>query len=645
MRMILSIDIGSVTASYVLLDGDGNIILSDYKAHRGEPGACISSMLEQSGIDDEIVPVAVGSCPEFITGARRVDDTVAWVTAALKHHPKLRSLLVVGGERFGLITLDGNGGYQRMKTNTSCAAGTGSFLDQQARRLNLEDGAQLAELALTNTGSVPTIASRCSVFAKTDIIHAQQEGYSVEEICDGICLGLARNAADVLFDNGKVEGPVVFIGGVAANGAVRRHLDLYLGIELVSDDYAPLYGAIGAAYCVLNDGDLPEIIHPRGLVTSHNEGREYFFPKLDLSDSVYPDFDDHSHYLYTPTASWRESAAIDNPVEVDCYSSPDQGTSDAIIGIDIGSTSTKSVVVSPEGTVYSGFYTRTAGKPVEAVQALFEAVDNWVKKAGAELSFSGAATTGSGRKLIGEIVNADLVIDEISAHARAAVDLQPNVDTIIEVGGQDSKFTSLREGRVTFSRMNTVCAAGTGSFLEEQADRLGIPISEFADLAIGSKSPLTSDRCTVFMERDINCFLSRNYETPEILAGSAHSVCENYLLKVASEGHIGSVIVFQGATAKNRALVAAFEQKLGRGVFVSRYCHLTGAYGAALSLIESESRETSFRGISISSKRIPVSMETCGYCGNNCRITVADIDGATAAYGFLCGRDYETDRF
>src|SRR5208283_1671753 len=169
-----------------------------------------------------------------------------------------------------------------------------------------------------------------------------------------------------------------------------------------------------------------------------------------------------------------------------------------------------------------------------------------------------------GRKFIGSLLRADLVVDEITAHARAAYALDPGIDTIIEIGGQDAKFTTMRDGMVTFSHMNTVCAAGTGSFLEEQANRLGCSLADYTRRVKGVHAPLSSDRCAVFMERDINNFLSRGFSTDEILAAALYSVRENYLTKVARGAAIGEKIAFQGATARNGALVAAFRQGLGK---------------------------------------------------------------------------------
>ncbi len=215
----------------------------------------------------------------------------------------------------------------------------------------------------------------------------------------------------------------------------------------------------------------------------------------------------------------------------------------------------------------AGFYTYTAGKPLTAVKSIFEAIENYFRKTGNGIRIAGVGTTGSGRKFIGEIINADLFIDEITSHARAAWELNPQTDTIIEIGGQDAKFTLMNNGSVTFSQMNSVCAAGTGSFLHEQARKLGCSLSDYAQKAENVSAPLASDRCTVFMERDISQLFNNGYTVNEILATALHSVTENYLKKVGVEASIGQNICFQGATAKNRSLVAAFEQRLKKPIY------------------------------------------------------------------------------
>ena len=220
------------------------------------------------------------------------------------------------------------------------------------------------------------------------------------------------------------------------------------------------------------------------------------------------------------------------------------------------------------------------------MQVIFEAICDLAEKRGLQFNIRGAGTTGSGRKFTGTILGADIMPDEITAHAKAAYELDPETDTIIEIGGQDSKFTLMQDGMVTFSVMNNVCAAGTGSFIEEQAKKLECPLGEYSSRAEKVCAPLASDRCTVFMERDLNHYLGEGYSVNEILAAVLHSTRENYLSKVAITGKIGSKIFFQGATAKNKALVAAFEQKLEKPIRVSKFCHLTGAMGVALELCD-----------------------------------------------------------
>ena len=306
---------------------------------------------------------------------------------------------------------------------------------------------------------------------------------------------------------------------------------------------------------------------------------------------------------------------------------------DVFLGVDIGSTSTKAVLLDTRARVLAGFYTGTAGRPVAAVQRLFSAINDMAVKKKFHMLIRGAATTGSGRKFAGKIMGADIILDEITAHARAACEINPEVDTIIEIGGQDSKFTTLKDGRVTFSIMNNVCAAGTGSFIEEQARKLDCPLSDYSARTEGRQSPMVSDRCTVFMERDMNHYLSLGYTVDEVLASVLHAIRENYLTKVATMGAMGDTIFFQGATAKNMALVAAFEQRLQKPIHVSRYCHLTGAMGAALSLLDEgmgekgSSPKTGFRGISLHEKKIDITSEICDLCTNHCKITVAHMAG------------------
>jgi predicted CoA-substrate-specific enzyme activase len=664
--LILGIDIGSVSAAAVTMDENGNIVERFHRFHAGDLGAALASMDKEMDLSGVCAIAATGRSSSGIEADACYDSRIAAMESVRTRYPQAGSILIVGGEQYSLARLTADGEYAGSRSNSGCAAGTGSFLDQQAGRLGLADAAALAILACSNTDTVPKVATRCAVFAKTDLIHAQQEGYSQAAIADGLCRGLARNIIDALFKGEPVQEPIVFSGGVAFNDAVLQQLRKQTGLDIIRDTEAPWHGAIGAAFLLLSERSRTRTVQhwetgiPRPASAARFRAtrqhpfmtaarlrnapvldREGFYPALSLVQSDYPDFSAHESFItHTGTISGQPGIAV----EVDVYAGL-EGHINACLGIDIGSTSTKAALVDPQGAMLAGFYTRTSGRPVEAFQALLISVEQLVRKKGCTLEINGCATTGSGRAFIGSIAGADLILDEISAHARAAVELDPAVDTIIEIGGQDSKFTTLHEGRVTASIMNNVCAAGTGSFIEEQAKKLGVETASYADLATGVRAPRVSDRCTVFMERDINHLLSAGCTVAEVLAAALHAVRENYLRKVAGSKTMGKTVFFQGATAKNRALVAAFEQKLGRPILVSPYCHLTGAYGAALSLLEQEVQTTKFRGLSLGHGAIPVRSEVCTLCTNHCKLTVAQAGADEVAFGFLCGRDYGTKTY
>ncbi len=645
-RKLLGIDVGSVAVGVAVVTDERDVCKTAYAFHKGEVAETLVSLLTDIDISSIDHVVATVSTPSDIMADNRYSNEVATIAAAKELHPEMRQLLLVGGEKFSLASFTADGNYLGSRANTSCAAGTGSFLDQQATRLNLKGIQDLSEVACNCTGKCPQIASRCAVFAKTDLIHAQQEGYALDEISDGLCRGLARNIVDTLFVDGDSAEDIVFCGGVAKNQAVANHIIDLTGAKLIVPNNGHVYGAIGACYLLLDDmstGSVSlesrEIANSRELLAVRDEQQKlHYYPPLSLTLSDYPEFDSIEQYLSTVEPG--------PDVEVDIYKLLSSGDSIPVyLGIDIGSTSTKAVLMDQQQDVVAGFYTRTAGRPLVAVQAIFAAIDEIRKKKDVDFSVIQCGTTGSGRKFIGRIIGADAMLDEITAHARAAYQLNPEVDTIIEIGGQDAKFTTLQNGRVTSSIMNSVCAAGTGSFIEEQAAKLGCDVRDYSGRAENIRAPMVSDRCTVFMERDMNHYLSEGYTVNEVLASALHAVRENYLLKVATEKHIGSTVFFQGATARNKALVAAFEQRLQRPILVSKFCHLTGALGTALTLLDEYQGATGFVGFELYREQVPITNEVCDLCTNHCKISVADVRGTKVAYGFLCGRDYETQSF
>lgn len=633
MNYYLGIDIGSLSLGLVLINQNGGIIRHIYVPHRGNISASLQDQLPRLLISEVSAYACNQKGSEFFTDAFAINEQVAIIEGAKFLYPDLGSLISIGAETFGLFLFDKNKQYKKFIANSSCAAGTGGFLDQQALRLGLENSAELSRLAARFRGQPPKIATRCAVFAKTDLIHCQQQGYSLEAICAGLCQGLAQNIADTLVQGEHIPGPVVAVGGVSQNRKVIDYLAALIGQSIFVPGHAPLVGAVGCALAAkerTQQSGKPNPISLNSIIRQQNHQKHYFFPPLRLQKSAYPNFHDHQSYTY-------------EQVELDIYHIPKTPAPVPVyLGIDIGSTSTKAMIIRCEESaddILFGLYTRTRGQPVKATQQILRALQYLQDQYHIRFEICGVGTTGSGRKFIKKVLEADLAIDEITAHARAAYALNPQIDTIIEIGGQDSKFTILKDGKVTFSVMNYVCAAGTGSFIEEQALRLGVSLDEFSDLAMDTPAPLSSDRCTVFMERDLNHFLSQGYTRQELLAAALHSVRDNYLSKVARQNKIGQTICFQGATAKNKALVAAFEQQLQRPIHVSRYCHLTGALGVCLLLREQDIRQSKFRGIAFYKEQPQIFETICEDCKNHCKLTNVRLDKETVTWGYLCGKD------
>ncbi len=629
----LGIDIGSVSAAIALIDENGETVKTAYFIHHGNILDTLRRWFRAANFAP-LKGLAYNQRASVIfKRGLTVNDQVAAIEGLQQTHPDVRSLFTIGGETFGLILFDEQGRYQKYIANSACAAGTGSFLDQQAERLGLSGSSELSDLAASFEGERPKIATRCAVFAKTDLIHSQQQGYSVAAISDGLCEGLAQNIADTLVKGVELHTPVFAIGGVSKNQRVMHHLSDIIGHPIHIPAESETISALGCALIARNNpaAHLHQTMNGLDdLLVSEQREKQFFFQPLEIKYSQYPDFEAHTYYLA-------------GNVEVDVYHLQDTDTTLPVyLGIDIGSTSTKAVVVDTrkeDDNVLLGLYTRTKGQPATAVQELLKVLDEIEEQRRVRFDFKGVGTTGSGRKFIQKVISADLAVDEITAHAQAAVALNPDTDTIIEIGGQDAKFTVLKDGQVTFSVMNYVCAAGTGSFIEEQAKRLNVPLNEFARRAFGVPSPLTSDRCTVFMERDLNHLMQQGYEKEELLAAALHSVRDNYLSKVAHLNKIGDVICFQGATAKNKALVAAFEQKLQKPIFVSRYCHLTGALGVCLILKEQNIRQSVFRGIEFHKETLDVHDDICDLCNNHCKLKVIELADDRVVWGYLCGRE------
>lgn len=311
----------------------------------------------------------------------------------------------------------------------------------------------------------------------------------------------------------------------------------------------------------------------------------------------------------------------------------------AFLGIDVGSVSTNIVLMDEKGEIKEALYLRTRGRPIPTVQeGLAQIAESWAGKA----TIRGVGTTGSGRQLAALLVGADAVKNEITAHAVAASTLVPGVQTVLEIGGQDSKIIILRNGIVADFAMNTVCAAGTGSFLDQQAARLNIPIEEFGPRALAARHPVRiAGRCSVFAESDMIHKQQMGHDLADILAGLCEALVRNYLNNVGKGKEILAPVVFQGGVAANAGIRAAFEKALGMEIIVPPHFNVMGAVGAAILAREAvqQGQTTRFKGWSLCQQDFASGSFECKYCPNLCEVIELKQNGETVArWGDRCGR-------
>ncbi|MFZ5754588.1 MAG: acyl-CoA dehydratase activase [Bacillota bacterium] len=310
----------------------------------------------------------------------------------------------------------------------------------------------------------------------------------------------------------------------------------------------------------------------------------------------------------------------------------------AYLGVDVGSVSTNLVVMAESGEVIESLYIRTNGQPVKAVQNGLRTLG---EKLGKDVTIMGAGTTGSARNLTAVLVGADAVKNEITAHAVAVSKMVPGAQTIIEIGGQDSKIIIMRDGVVTDFAMNTVCAAGTGSFLDQQASRLNIPIEKFGEMALQAKTPVRiAGRCAVFAESDMIHKQQLGHSLEDIIAGLCEALVRNYLNNVGKGKEILAPIVFQGGVAANVGIKAAFEKHLKQELIIPKYFNVMGAVGCAyLAKEATRNKPTNFKGWEAADYAFrPTSFE-CKACPNNCEvIQIFENEKLVARWGDRCGK-------
>jgi len=644
-KYVVGIDAGSVSINCVVINQAREIIYeSTYKRHLGkveeEVLGLIRGLYEKLDAEKLQAFAFTGNHGQKISermGGFYEFETISQVLGALHVEPKVRTIISMGGQDTALFQINhGNNGWELdyFNANGPCASGTGSFIDQQAQRLATSiydkkvdisqdqiDRILVDFIELGRRSQLPAnVACRCTVFTKSDMIHLQNKGEKLEDIIFGLHVGNARNYMSTIVSNRLLEDPILFVGGLSMNKLqVRAFQSHFPG--LVVPEHNTSIGALGVALQALESGIENRLDLDVSKITA--EGAALGLPlasRLELRQTVFPEDNEIG----------KRSTNKKLPV---------------YLGIDIGSTTTKHALINQDCEIIHKKYVHTQGKPVEVTQRLLKTIRD---EMGDRIDIIGTATTGSGRNVVGDFLNADLIIDEITAHARGAVEIDSTTDTIFEIGGQDSKYIYIANTYPLDFDMNKVCAAGTGSFLHELANKYGINIvGEFQEIALSSDYPIKlAERCTVFMESDLVSYHQKGVSQNDLIAGLCYAIVYNYLNRVVGKRKVGQNVMFLGGPSLNKGVVAAFENVLGRGVIVPKHREVLGAYGAAISLKEKtahESRKGSiFRGLdSAINDRMAYKEKVCradSNCHNQCKLKVYNFDGRKTIWGGECGR-------
>jgi len=631
--MHVGIDVGTISVKIACLDDDGNVVKTlGPVRHEGLPAKALVALMRQLPLDEITSAVATGAGRQWISKALEVPAVNvlrALSRAFARIHPEARTIIEIGGRDSQLVAMQElRPGEEPVAVDASrsamCAAGTGSFLDQQAKRLGFSPE-ELGAVAMKSE-SPANVSGRCSVFAKTDLIHLQQIGTRDHDMLAGLCYAVVRTFRSSVAKGRKIETPVALCGGVALNECVRRAVKEVFELDdsqFVLPERPDFMAALGAAI-LAQEGEQKE-----GAVTEQGLGDIEAVARAAATARRLEPLEAPSH----PASDERAVHPLPEGKKAEVY-----------LGVDIGSISTKAAVVTADGTIVARRYFWTAGRPMEAVRRAMKEIGEEIED---RVEVVGVGTTGSGRYLVGDFIGADVIKNEITAQATASIVFDPEVDTVFEIGGQDSKFIVVRDGTVVDFEMNKVCAAGTGSFLNEQAERMKINIEkEFSELAFKSTAPIDcGERCTVFMDTDVSNYLASGASVEDLSAGLAYSIVKNYLSRVADRGKIGKRILFQGAVAFNDAVVAAFEKETGQEVRVTPNNEITGCIGVALIARDEGGEKSKFRGFrEIAERDYEQSVFTCTRCDNRCDVRKVTIEGRPPLfYGDRCDR-YQTEK-
>ena len=611
----MGIDIGSTTVKLAVLDKDNNLIYSDYRRHFADIRKSVNLLINScyKSISDVLVQVCITGSGGLSLSERLtinfVQEVIACARAVETFIPQTDVVIELGGED-AKITYFRGGMEQRM--NGSCAGGTGAFIDQMAVLLDT-DAAGLNEYARNHTVIYP-IASRCGVFAKTDIQPLINDGARREDIAASIFQAVVNQTIGGLACGKPIRGRVAFLGGPLyfLPELLRRFKE---SLKLREEDaIAPLnsqlFAAMGAALASAGE----EAILLKQLVKKFEHIEDLSDDEVKCLDPLFQNEEQYQSFVK------RHEAARVARRELSDYEGK------VYLGIDAGSTTTKAVLIGEAGEL---LYDRYCGNEGDPLAKLVEIIKDLYEKLPAKTKLCKCTVTGYGEALMKAALHADIGEIETVAHYKAAAHFLPGVDFILDIGGQDMKCLRIKDGAIDSILLNEACSSGCGSFLEGFAKSLGLTIGDFAKAALYAGAPVDlGTKCTVFMNSKVKQAQKEGAGIPDLSAGLSYSVIKNALfkvIKVRDEKELGNKIIVQGGTFYNDAVLRCFERITGREAVRPDIAGLMGAYGAALI-----ARERSVEGDrtsllpreALESFTMKVSGRRCGKCTNQCLLTV-----------------------
>lgn len=632
MKMYGGIDVGSTTVKLVILDNHGETLFAKYERHYADIRKATINILEEAKttLQDQAIAFAItGSGGMGLAEHLQlpfIQEVIACTKTIEERIPETDVAIELGGED-AKITFFGSSLEQRM--NGSCAGGTGAFIDQMAALLKT-DANGLNELAKAYQQLYP-IASRCGVFAKTDVQPLINEGAAKADIAASIFQAVVNQTIAGLAAGRKIKGKVAFLGGpLYFMSELRQRFIETLGLsteEVVFPENPQLFVALGAAYHAKasKEKTLGELIQK--LESQEQE-------LLHHSRSLAPLFQNDQELA--DFRSRHEKAKVQ-----ECALATHQGV--AFLGIDAGSTTTKVTLINQSGELLFSFYGNNEGQPLETT---INVLKNMYQQMPKDCFIGKAVVTGYGEALIKSALKIDIGEVETMAHYKAANFFQPGVDFILDIGGQDMKAMTIKDGALSSIQLNEACSSGCGSFIETFAKSLGYEIQDFAVAAISAKNPVDlGSRCTVFMNSKVKQVQKEGASVGDISAGLSYSVIKNAIykvIKIRKPEDLGNKIVCQGGTFYNDAVLRAFEKISGREVVRPSISGLMGAYGASLIALEEYQKGEISELLSfeeLSQLTTEKELTHCGLCENNCLLTVTLFsDGRKLISGNRCER-------